>query len=99
MCWSRASAPPVSSQGRAARGEIDDAKVAPEDAVAETGAQRLGAGLLGGESLGITRRPRGTPVGAGALEWREHAVEEAVAEALDGAFDAADVDEIAAEPQ
>ena len=47
-------------QGRAPRGQIDDAHVAPEHALAEAGAERLGAGLLGGEALGVgggARRP------------------------------------------
>ena len=38
---------------RLARGQIDDAHVAPEHAVAQARAQRLGAGLLGGEALGV----------------------------------------------
>jgi hypothetical protein len=38
---------------RLARGEVDHAHVAPEHAAAQAGAQRLGAGLLGREALGV----------------------------------------------
>ena len=38
---------------RLAAGQIDHAEIAPEHAAAEAGAERLGAGLLGGIALGI----------------------------------------------
>src|SRR6266849_2292522 len=80
-------------QGRPTRGEIDDAEVTPIDAAAKAGAQRLRASFLRGVALGIAGGAVGAAVGALALERREHPIEEAVAEALDGAFDAADVED------
>ena len=49
----RAAAPPVRRIVGWPRGQIDDAHVAPEHAVAQARAERLGAGLLGGEALGV----------------------------------------------
>ena len=44
--------------GRLAAAQVDDAHVAPEDAALEARAERLGAGLLGREALGVARRAR-----------------------------------------
>src|SRR6185312_1598440 len=79
--------------------QIDDADIAPEHAVAKAGAERLGARLLGGIALGVARRAVGPVIGAPALLRREDALEETLAEALDGALDAADIDEVAAEAE
>ena len=62
---------------------------------ADAGAERLGAGLLGGETLGVGSRPRRAAVGFGALDLGEAAAGEALAVALERLLDAADVAEIA----
>ena len=43
--------------GRTTRRQVDHAHVAPEHARAQAGAERLGAGLLGGEPLGVGLDP------------------------------------------
>src|SRR5665213_288415 len=86
-------------QGRPAARQIDHAKIPPIDAPAEPGAERLGAGLLGGEALGIAGDSVGARVGTLALDGGKDAFEEALAIALDGALDPPDVDEIAAEAE
>src|SRR5262249_42605355 len=78
----------------ATRRQIDHAHVAPEHARAQAGAERLGAGLLGGEALGIGLSALGAPLGLGPLGCGEDAAEEAFAVSLDRPFDAADVDEV-----
>ena len=82
---------------RLPRRQIDHPQVAPEDAVAEAGTERLRTGLLGGESAGIARRAIGTPVAFLALGIGKDAVQEAISKTLDHLLDAADVDQIAAE--
>ena len=65
---------------------------------AEARAERLGAGLLGGEALGVgggARRPP-RPICAAPIVG-EDALEEAVAVALEGALDPPDVDDVVAE--
>ena len=57
-------------QGGAPRRQIHHAHVAPEHALAEAGAERLGAGLLGGEALGVGGGARRPPVGFLPLESR-----------------------------
>ena len=58
--------------------------------VAEAGAERLGAGLLGGEALGIGGRPCGTarPSSSPARPRREAALDEAGAEPIERLLDA-----------
>ena len=46
--------------GRLARGKVDHTHVAPGDTLADAGAERLGAGLLGSEALGVGRPPAPT---------------------------------------
>src|SRR5690606_19695818 len=82
-------------QGRFAGTQIYHAHVTPEDTAAESGAQRLGAGFLGREALGVGRRPVSTPFRLVAFHVGEDAVEETRAEPLQRLLDAADVDEIA----
>ena len=53
IAFSRASAPPVSFIVGLPPGEIDHAHVAPENAAPQAGAERFGAGFLGGEALGV----------------------------------------------
>src|SRR5690606_20273976 len=78
--------------------QIDHSHVAPVDAPAEPGAERLGAGLLGGEALGIGGGALGPALGFGALDGSEAAHDEPLAMAGEGLFDAADLAQIAAEP-
>src|SRR5262245_19071707 len=80
--------------GGPARRKVNDAHVAPEYAAAEAGAQRLGAGLLGGEALGIGFHPVGPPLGARPFGLGEDAGEEALAVALDRALDAPNIDQV-----
>ena len=94
----RCAAPPVNSQRRAPAGQVDHAHVAPEDALAKTRAERLGAGFLGGEAPGVARRAQAPAVGPLALRLGEHAPGEALAEPLQRALDPGDVDQVAAEP-
>ena len=85
--------------GRTSRRQVDDAHVAPEHAGAQTGAECLGAGFLGGETLGVSFDPSGAAFGLCALEWREDAIEEALTVPFDRALDAADIDEIGSYPE
>src|SRR4051794_31958580 len=82
---------------RLARRQVGDGHVAPENAVPQSRAERLGAGLLGGEALGVRSGARRTAFGFGLFGFRENAVNEALAITLERFFDAADVDEIGAE--
>src|SRR5919199_6473575 len=80
-----------------ARRQVHDAHVAEEDAAAEARAERLGAGLLRGEALGVGRGPRGPRLGLAPFRLREDPVREALAVALEHALDPPDVHEVAAE--
>src|SRR5262249_32572355 len=80
--------------GGASRGQIDHAHVAPKHSRAQTGAESLGAGFLGGEALGVGLGPSGAAVGLRPLGRGEDASEKALAVPLDRAFDTADVDKI-----
>ena len=96
----RSAAPPVSRIVGWPLGQIDDAHVAPEHAVAQAGAERLGAGLLGGEALGVGGGALGAAVAIlRALDLGEAARDEALAEALERLLDAADVAEVAADAE
>ncbi len=89
---------PGQRHGRLAARQVDHAQVAPVDAVpGHPGAQRLGAGLLGGEALGVTGRPGRAAVGFLLLDRCEHPIRETAAEAIEGFLDAADVDQVVAE--
>src|ERR1035437_2930337 len=85
--------------GGAARGQIDHAHVAPEHAAAETSAERLGAGFLGGKTLGIDLDRVGAILRLGAFGGREKAPEKTFAVTLDAARDAPYVDHVGAEPE
>jgi hypothetical protein len=82
--------------GGSSGGLVHHAEVAPIDIFAKTGAKCLGAGLLGGESLGVGRRPSGAAVGFALLDLGIDALRETLAEALKGPLDATDVDDVAA---
>src|SRR5580704_5681408 len=85
--------------GRPPRRQVDDAHVAPPHAGADAGAERLGAGLLGGEALGIGLDPVAPPFGARPLGRRENAVDEAIAVTLDHLGDAAHVGNVGADAE
>ncbi len=78
--------------GRLAAGQVHDAHVAPEDALGNAGAERLRAGLLGGEALGIGGGAAGPALGARPLDVGEDARQEPLAVARQRLLDAADVD-------
>src|SRR5262249_23030490 len=82
--------------GRPSRRQIDHAHVAPKHARAQPGAESLGAGLLGGETLSVGLGPSGPALGFCPLDRGEDASEKALAVPLDRAFGAADIDEIGA---
>src|SRR6185437_5313503 len=63
-----------------------------------TGAERFGASLLGGETLGVSLRLVDAPAGLGALRRRKNAGQKAFAVALDAARDAPHVREVRAKP-
>src|SRR5262249_3502201 len=65
-------------------------------ACAQAGAESLGAGLLGGETLGVGLGPSGPALGFRPLDRGEDASEKTLAVPLDRAFDAPAIDEIGA---
>src|SRR5262249_24736731 len=83
--------------GRPSRRQIDHPHVAPEHARPQPGAERLGAGLLGGKALGVGLEPVGAALGPRPLGGGEDARQEALAVALDHLLDAAHVAEIGAD--
>ncbi|SIT58762.1 hypothetical protein BQ8794_60071 [Mesorhizobium prunaredense] len=83
--------------GRLAAGQIDDAHVAPEHPLRHTGAQRLGACLLGSKTLGIRGGAGAAVFGAGLFDLGVDALNEALAMALQRFFDASDIDQVAAD--
>src|SRR5580698_924134 len=85
---------PGERHGRRARAQVHHPHITPEHAAAQAGAQRLGAGLLGGEALGVAARPVGLALGASPLDLGEDAAGKPLAEALERLLDAADVREI-----
>src|SRR5882672_7605504 len=86
-------------QGRLARRQVDHPEVAPEHAGAKAGAERLGAGFLGGEALGIAGGAAGPRLRLAPLGLGEQALGEAAAETLQRLLDAADVDDVAADAE
>ena len=93
------SGAPVQHYRRPPRRLVDHAHVAPVGALAKTGAQRLGAGFLGGEALGIGGRALGASLRFALLNLGEHALNEALTEAFEGLLDAADVDDVVADAE
>src|SRR5215831_223125 len=84
---------------RAARSQIHDPEVSPEDAVAKPGAEGFRTSLLRREAPGVARRTVGAPVALTALGIGKDAVEKAIAKTLDHLLDSADVDDIAADAE
>src|SRR5690606_25171908 len=80
--------------GRLARRQVHDTEIAPEHAGREAGAERLGAGLLGRETLGVTRGTVGPAVRLGALDIGEDALDEARTEPLKRTLDTPDIDDV-----
>src|SRR5690606_16878207 len=82
---------------RLAAAQIDDPHVAPEDAAAEARTERLRTCLLRREPLGIACDAVGAPFRTLPLDLGKAPVQEALAEALQGVLDPADIDQIAAD--
>jgi hypothetical protein len=89
---------PVQRQCRRARRCVDDADVLHEHALGKAGAQRLGAGLLGGEPLGQRARA-GERAGLCAVLFGrgEHALDKAFAIAFERVGDALDIAQVGTE--
>src|SRR6202035_5828813 len=81
------------------RRHVDDPEIAPEDAAAKAGAERLGGRFLGREAPRIAWAGVGAPLATAALVLGEDAVHEAVAKACDRRLNAADIDQIAADAE
>src|SRR5262245_39417808 len=90
---------PGESDRRPARCQIDDAHVAPKDTMAKAGTQSLGAGLLGGEALGVGCGAGCAAIRFAALDIGKDTIEKPVAEALERRLDAADIDNVVADPE
>ncbi|MNT23000.1 hypothetical protein D3C72_1584070 [compost metagenome] len=84
-------------QGRLARLQVHHPHVAPIDVSAHPGAQRLGAGFLGREPLGVAPGRVRLAVRTGALQFGETALLEAVAEPIQRLLDAANVRQVSAD--
>ena len=83
------SSPAAERESRLTRRQVDDAHMLPVHAATRnTCAQRLGAGFLGGEALGVGRCALLAAVGGLALDFGEDAMREAVAEPLQRFLDA-----------
>src|SRR5689334_6660798 len=91
------SRPPGQHHGRLAGRLVHDAQITPEDASAEAGSERLGAGLLGGIAFGIGGGARRPTVGFAALDLGEDPAGETLAIALERLLDPPDVDHVIAE--
>src|SRR5262245_13562583 len=84
------------SHGWLARWKINDSHVAPEHSPSQAGAQRLGAGLLGGEPLRVRGRAASPPIGAPLFRVGETARGEPLSVTLERPLDALDVTKVAA---
>ena len=82
---------------RLAARQVHDAHVLPEDAVCKAGAERFRTGFLGREALGVGFRPVLAALGFADLDFGKTALGEALGKAFDGAGDAADIDQVAAD--
>src|SRR5262249_33748210 len=85
--------------GRTAGWQIHHAHVAPPDAAAHAGAERLGAGFLGREALGVGLDALPLALAARGLGLRKHALGEAPAVALDRLGDPPHVGDIGADTE
>src|ERR1051325_10815257 len=82
---------------RASGRKVDYSHVAPPHALPDAGAERLGAGLLGGEALRIGFHALGAPLGARALRVGEDAREKTVALPRDQLLDGGDGGDVRAD--
>src|SRR5689334_18164678 len=85
--------------GRAARRQIDHTHVAPPDALADAGTERLGAGFLRRETLGVGLHAVFSSLRFRALGFGEDAIEKAVTMTLDHLADSARIDDVVADPE
>src|SRR5665213_1307369 len=87
--------------GRTPARQVHHPHVAPPDAAPDSGSQRLGAGFLGGESLGVGRHHHSLVLGAapgpGALGIGENAIETPLAVPLDHRGNPGDIDQVGAD--
>ena len=97
IALSRSAAPPVSRMVGCPDGRLTTPMSRQNTPRLKSGAQGLGAGLLGGELLGVGGGPSGPPVGAALLGLGEATGDEALAEARQRLLDALDVAEVAAD--
>ena len=81
-------------QSGAAAGRAADLEFLPGNAVLDAGAEGFGSGLFGGETGGKTLSKAGAGAAIGYFFAGKHALEKAVAVALDGAGDARDLDQV-----
>ena len=86
MAFSRASAPPVSAMVGLPPGRFTTPMSRQKTPWLSPVPKRLGAGLLGGETLGIGRGAGGAALGFGALGVGEDAGDETLADAARGFF-------------
>ena len=73
--------------------------VAPRDAHAQTGPQRLGAGFFRGPAFGVGAGGVAAAFGLGLFNGREDAVAEPVAETVERVLDAVDIRKVGANAQ
>ena len=84
--------------GRLPGWKIDHPHVAPEHSPPQSGAQRLGAGLLGGESLSVGRRASGSPIRAALFGLGEATGGKTLPVPGERLLNALDIAKIAADP-
>ena len=87
----------VESENRTAGGEIGDLEITPTDSVVPAGADRLHAGFFSGEAGSVAFKAIGFSLAVGNFGRGVNTIEEAVAEAENGGFDAADFGEISSD--
>ena len=85
-------------KNRLPRRTVEHADVAPVHALAEAGAERLGARLFGSVSLGVGGDAIGAPLGACPLGGGEHPHQKAFSEPLERTLDPPDVDQVSPDP-
>src|SRR5258708_20060846 len=79
--------------------QIYHSEVTKENSVAESGAERLGAGFLGGKAFCVGCGRVGAAFGESALGRGENTIKKAVAMARNCALDATDINEIRADAE
>src|SRR5262245_1948709 len=83
---------------RAAARKIDDAHVTPEHAAAESCAERLGTGFLGGKTFGIGFNRLRPALSFGPLGRRKNTIDETIAMPLNYFRNSPHIDDVGAKP-